>query len=255
MRLFIDPIPLLMMLYRSLIYRQLASSARAEGNHRFINLVNAIQTVQRKKRDRPSNIPHNTTKIKQTNDEFFVRDKAYENMAIHSLASILCQSYMKLPPFSPYPPDKQLNESQSTRRMELEDNRFDILRYLVIDCGPNEDRVISLIKSFHDHADQKNSSNSQFMQELRDLITPEYERLFKIIIGQADRGLALSFLIQLREDVRAKIQYFESNTARPWLGDRDHGHATKRLKFLDEDVKDLLSILCRTECLGEQFSI
>jgi len=202
-----------------------------------MNLLNAIQSIQRKRRNLPCNISLDAS------------HKAYENMSIEYLASNLCQSYMKLPPFSSYRPrlDQQINVQQMiTRKIELEDNRYEILRYLIAFCGPDKSGVVSLINSFHEPADEENVS-LRFIQEMRAQVTPEYEMIFKLVLSEADPGLGLSFLIQIREDVRAMLKKIESNAVNPRIGNEDH----KRLKALDEDLKDLLSILVRSECLGE----
>ena len=240
---------LIPLLCKSWARRCFASSGVTEGHHRFIDLVNSI-------RRNPRN--YLAPNLKSMND-FPVGDIGYDNKSILSLASTICLTYIMLPPSSSYiertlstnyDSSSSYHDDHETEKPRLMtgldlDNRFDNLRYLVLECGPNIDAVLSLLHSFHDHHDR----NREFMEKLRVSCTPEYLRIFKIVLSKADHGLALPFLIQLREDAREKIKYLESHTSRIDVG---HAEETNRLKVLDEDLKELLSNLFQKRCLGKK---
>jgi hypothetical protein len=235
--------PLAMISSSRWAYRCFVSASVVDGSRDgFIHIVNLIRTAEREKNSQYISDANaaSTHGYPDSRNDSFQHPTIHDHSSMRTLATSLCQSYLMKPPL---PSSDSIYSSISNR---TDSSRFDILHYLAYDCGVDVEEVLSFMQrwSLRDYP-------IDLVEHWRVLCRPLYERILKIVASEADRGLALSFLVQLRGDTICKIQYLESNRFTRGSCNNDYGQEIDRLKVLDREVKDLLKILFKAECLGK----
>lgn len=132
------------------------------------------------------------------------------------LASLICDKYCTLPSL-------QLPLSDSCERGR-------ILQFLAIDCSPNSTQVLESIESYQkameklefNHSASTSTTmtttntttvpfSSTLMTNLRDSVTPSYEKLFEYVMKQ-NSSKGMQFFLALREDLLKTLRWLRFNT-------------------------------------------
>jgi malonyl-CoA decarboxylase len=116
-----------------------------------------------------------------------------------------------------------------------------ILELLVSDFGTCHESIIDAAKNYITHASDTDLpfQRSQLLKRLQDACTPQYERLFHIVLAE-DARKGIQFLVQLREDLLnfIKIQNADGNES-----------LVANLKLMDASLRSLLAFWFSAETL------
>jgi malonyl-CoA decarboxylase len=119
--------------------------------------------------------------------------------------------------------------------------RGHILELLVAEFGTSHESIVEAAKNYTSHASDKDLpfQRSQLLKRLQDACTPQYERLFHIILAD-DAQKGIQFLVQLRQDLLnfIKIKSIDGNEI-----------LVANLKLMDVSLRSLLAFWFSSETL------
>lgn len=126
---------------------------------------------------------------------------------LRDLASELCRSYPSLPPILQAGGASAAAAADSKRKDGGDGgvgcDRKSVLRFLAVDCSPNDDRVEIAVRNYlkHHETGDPDVNESLATGRLREACTPRYEAVLRALVEQ-DAALGMRFLLQLRRDVQ-----------------------------------------------------
>ena len=194
--------------------------------------------------------------------------KKIDNQSKHEIIIQMRESYLNMPKISIHLHNDHVNQCDT-------ETRADFIEYIATHCAADETSINLAVQSyyngtFHSENNDNHMSNIdddeefqinriQMTQRLRDACKPMYEHIFHFI-DQTDRILGMSFLVQLREDIRSKI-YIMNHSRNSHLHQTHNNNNNnnnnkqsrtilQRIKQLDSDLEKMLSLWFSAGILG-----
>ena len=148
-----------------------------------------------------------------------------------------------------------------------EESREEVIRWLVDECGTDDEAIERAVEGYHRHilasssslplSDRRKNTEDRLRRvklsaRLSEAIRPGYEPAFGLILSEARRCLGMRFLVQLRHDLRIHMAAVAT-----W-GSHLRGEAqddvllsVAKMKRMDSDLRRMLSAWFSSGILGE----